>query len=222
VTTTNGFDVAATPPTADVNFSDGVSTYGFLLKSPLDEIRGDSFTAGVSSGSPTYRDAEPFSHMEWKAWGGGFGQVEQDSATGGTGQGGDPTKWFDSNAFTMKQFLMPGLARNLLFPSASVSPIPAATAALETVEIPRGVLPYKNIFGQSPVTPNFNATTAGAVVISMLRILVKFEDPTALNVLLNVTLNNITAATSATFITTLATVDGYTNFKWVTLTTSNP
>lgn len=221
--TTNGFDVTASPPTADVNLSDGVSTYGFLLKNSIDEVRGDGFTSGVSSGDPTFKDAEPFNRMVWDDWSGGYGQVSQDS--GGTlpTKAGDPTKYFAGTMATyLPNALFPEPARNLIFPSTPVSPVNTGVGvAIEDCEVPRGVMPTKcpvNMTTQAQL-PIVNSS-GGALTINNVRVLAAFDDPTKSNVVLTAKITYL--GTDYTYTATIASVVNYTGFYWFTLNCAAP
>lgn len=164
--TTNTISLANN--TADIEITANGQTYGLILAegSTITEARGSSFAGQVSSGAPTYQDAAPYQRMAFESFGGGFGQLQYNRVFGGTGQGGDPTRYFYSDGWTLNgSVLMPGMARNLV--QLGSGPGPAQSAE---IGIPRGLIP-------TPVTasPSIKLIPTRTITADSIRLLVKMS-----------------------------------------------
>lgn len=188
----------------DLEISSGNDVYGYLCAAgqPIQEARGNGFTGSVGSGAPTYQQATPYSITAWEDFNGGFGQVLQNRVVGGTGAGGNQASYFYGNAWSLKgNILLPGMARNLINPSASTSGV------TDEYEVPRGVLPSSH-----PLGAYGQFTLTSSVTFRKVRILVKFDRPTATSVTITGTVNGLTYTSAA-----ISNLDQYTYFKWVDL-----
>jgi hypothetical protein len=221
----NGISVSNTSglalnPTADYDLDDGTLKYGLLTSAGagFTEGRGSKWTASVANTETTYEKGEPFFRRVYERFA-GFGQLEDDKATGGVGgQGGNPDQYFDSNGYTLReQLLMPGLARNLVYPSTPVSPCPAASSNLEDCEIPRGLLPWKTI-GTSTVA--ITAANAGTIAVTQMRALFKFEAPSVTGITVGLTIVNNTTSIGKNFFSSPLSGSDFTGWKWITLTST--
>jgi hypothetical protein len=202
---------------ADIEVTDGTEVHGYTFPkgTRITEGRGNSFTAAVSQGAPTRRDSQPYQLYALEDFGGGFGQVSANSVTGGAGQGGQPNRFFDGKCWTLSGGkIMPGLARQLISPTGTPSPVP------DNQEMPRGVLPaqgypYFNLAFTHDYTTYFRPTSTVANV-TKLNVLVAVDVPGSytLTALLidNFTLTSINLSATVTL--------DNTDFKWITLTST--
>src|SRR5690349_4126861 len=112
----NGFTVQG--KTADLLISDSTASLGFHYqeKTTLVEGRGSTFADNLNSGGTTYKDATPFARAVFDSWIGGMGQQSYNKTFGGTGAGGDDTRFLDGDSYTLRTgYLLPGMARNLVY-----------------------------------------------------------------------------------------------------------
>jgi hypothetical protein len=196
----NGLSVAA--GNADIDFYDGTETHGFICwsGSAITERRGSTFAQASGSGGATYVDAEPFSRQVWENFNGGFGQAQQNKVFGGTGVGGDPSRYFHSSGWTLKgNILLPGMSRDLIAPSTPVSGLATKW------ETPRGILPTSH-----PAGTYTEITMLANVTFGRAKFLLKFATPTATTPFtLTATING----TNFTYAVQAADLQA-TDFKW--------
>lgn len=210
---------------ADIVLYDGTNSVGcqYLEKTTLVEGRGTSFAGNTNSGGTTYQDATPFKRKVYDNWIGGLGQAQENTTFGGTGAGGDPTKFLDSDMHTRKTgYLIPNFYRGYVYNTitASRTPITGGVGFLggEEQEIPAGV--YPSAVG-APVSNSFSSTTTSA--IANIRLLYYFTGnfpSTAASFVLTAGIGT-SALNSAmgtyTVTITAATARSTTGWKWVTL-----
>jgi hypothetical protein len=175
-----------------------------LASMPIVERRGSNFVASSGEGSSTYVDAEPFQRLVFERFGGGFGQPLLDRALGGlAGSGGDPTRFYATDGWTLKEnVLMPGMARDLISYANPASPV------AEKYEVPRGVLPI----GNSPQNITAKFTTSSTVSISRFNILVWFWEFGNAPYTISATLNGSSYQSTA-----ISDPKNYARWRWVAL-----
>lgn len=212
---------------ADLQITDGTNTIGFsyMEKTTMVEGRGSTFTDNLNSGGTTYKDATPFARFVMDNWIGGLGQGNYNKTFGGTGIGGDDTKYLDADAYTKRTgYLLPGLARNLVYNTITAQKLPVTGGLApndgDEWEIPRGIAA---INGSTGIANNL-VTTSATVAVTKLRILIYLFSPYPTTVTFTVTV-----ATSALPGTILATFTGgiaaptvplFTGWQWFELTGS--
>jgi hypothetical protein len=164
---------------ADLELTDGTDTYGFKFAagSRLLENRGDAYAGQISSGTQTYADAEPFKRKVYDNFLGGMGQTNDNKVYGGTGIGGDDTKYFYGDCKTDRGgYLLPSMARNLVYNTIAGQKTPISDGidpvAGDEFEVPRGVMPLPlSGRGQTATLNQGSFVTTGATV-TRVRVLV--------------------------------------------------
>jgi hypothetical protein len=197
---------------ADLTVSDGTTTYGYSIMGQIQEQRGVSFAGQVSSGAPTYRDQKPLNIAAFESFSGGFGQESLNKVTGGSGSGGDASRYLDGNAWTLKgQRLLPSMRRR------QYAPYGALKETTYNNDIPSGIIPCYHPAG---AYANFSIGSNYTGGFARLRLLVRVEQlpPTTYYISLTATVTNYLATKSWAFTavlgtTTIKLLNGY---AWVT------
>jgi hypothetical protein len=221
----NGLTIASN--SADIEFTDGVDTYGYKYAktSQVVETRGSAFVGQIATGGTTYQDAEPFKRKVYDNFSGGMGQESDNKTFGGTGIGGDDSKYFYGDCYTLRGgYLLPGMARNLIYNTVSATtktPISSGLDPLggDEMEVPRGVVPT-TLYSATPKIPTSFTTGSSGPTVTNVRILLQFKQLTSAGVDVYGILADATGLTTlTTFVGTVpaGTSQNYTGFKWVTL-----
>lgn len=164
-------DIRLATGKADIEIQNATSTYGYRLSGNVSERRGNSIVGQVAvNSSPTYEGAEPFKKAVWEAFGGGFGELFQDAKTGGTGAGGDPSRFYYADAWTIRSNIaLAGMRQFCLENPTTVTKFTPTNSA-----VPQGVLPcpadYKPVLDFTPTT---------TINLGLIRILAMVVGPQA-------------------------------------------
>jgi hypothetical protein len=175
----------------------------------------------IATGGTTYQDAEPFKRKVYDNFSGGMGQESDNKTFGGTGIGGDDSKYFYGDCKTDRGgYLLPGMARNMVYNTITGQPVPISDGldplGGDEYEIPRGVIPA--ILGntaQPSIRSHF--TTSAGVTIANVRILIYIRRIASFSDNIVATLTDGANTHIYTLSLALSTAGNYTGWKWVTL-----
>jgi hypothetical protein len=218
----NGFSVQL--KSGDLNISDSANslTFHYQEKTTMVEGRGSTFTDNLNSGGTTYKDATPFARAVFDNWIGGIGQASYNKTFGGSGVGGDETRYLDGDVDTVHKtgYMLPGMARNLVYNTIAGQTTPISDGldpnAGDEQEVPRGVLPLSGY-----ATGSTNFVAAGTPTIASVRVLCLFTvtgpggSVTVTGTLKQVSNGAVLGVYQSTL--SIPALNPFTGWKWVTL-----